>query len=122
VRAHNASLRRAGCSARDLAQACDECGAALRGVHGPRGERGERCGGLRPEQCLACTGLEQERLQRQSNCSSGRLGRYCARPKQWTMVADSSFNTRGDNETLDLEMLRQPGGAYHPPSFRVAPI
>ena len=110
--AHAGALKAAGCSAGDIAAACDPCGAALRSEM--RAGEAARCGRLDAERCEVCMDNAQPEIGHEAACVGHDVGAwlrsYCRRDKRWVQVAESSFNVDARNASLDLEALRQAGG------------
>ena len=110
--AHAEALQAAGCSAGDIAAACDPCGAALRTE--TRAGEAARCGRLDAERCEVCMDIAQPETGHEAACVGqdvgARLRSYCRREKRWVQVVESSFNVDARNASLDLEALRQAGG------------
>ena len=115
--AHADALHAAGCSADLLAEACDPCGIALRAA--VTDEPMATCGRQAADQCDVCMDGAQAQLpSRHRRACEGedvgeRLRRHCHRPKAWVLAENSSFNVEGSASTLELEKLRQPGGAHY---------
>jgi hypothetical protein len=110
VSAKGPELSKAGCSAGQLAEACDSCAAALRNASWTSDHNGavERCSDLRGDHCNACLGANQRDLMA-GRCTDARLHSFCTR--NWTLVPESSLNTDAAADLLDLPSLVQPGGA-----------
>lgn len=110
---HADTLKAAGCSADALAAACDPCGVALRAEI--RSGAAAECGRHDPERCEVCMDIAQPEVGHEAACAGQdvgeRLRSYCQREKRWVQVAESSFNVDAANASLDLEVVRQAGGA-----------
>jgi hypothetical protein len=115
TRAHHTELLAGGCSAPQLAEACDPCGIAMRNATWIDHEPGkppaprELCVELGAQECRACLGQNQEKLLG-AQCEEDRLEKFCQQ-RNWTMDTASSVNTRGALPVLNLSSLEQPGGA-----------
>jgi hypothetical protein len=115
TRAHQVKLLAAGCSAPQLAEACDTCGIAMRNATWIDHEPGkppaplELCVELGGHECEACLGQNQEKLVR-AQCGPDRLNAFCQQ-RNWTMDTASSVNTNGALPVLDLGALERKGGA-----------